>query len=90
MTDQTSPCQDPIWEEAWVWVQRQHETGFDDASFNAQLNQWLQADPAHRKAYDKAARIWSVAGLVPPAHDIPIPDCSDPAGDGASPAGKSG
>lgn len=90
MTDQTLSCQDPIWEEAWAWVQRQHETGFDDASFNVQLNQWLQTDPAHRKAYGKVARIWSVAGLVPPVHDIdiPLPDCSNPAGDGASPAGE--
>lgn len=89
MTEELSSSQDPLWDEAWAWVQRQHETGFDDAVFNAQLNQWLQADPAHRKAYDQAARIWAVSGLVPPVHDIPIPEGSDPVGDEASQAGES-
>lgn len=83
MTDKISPNQDPLWEDAWTWVQRQHEIGFDDAVFNAQLNQWLRADLTHRKAYDKAARIWAVAGLVPPVHGIPIPGWGESAGDGA-------
>jgi len=25
------------------------------------------ADPLHRRAYDKAARLWLLAGLVPPS-----------------------
>ncbi len=72
MTAKTSSGPDPLWQEAWTWVQRQHEIGFDDAAFNARLNQWLQADPAHRTAYDKAARIWAVAGLVPPTQGPPF------------------
>lgn len=62
---------DPVWEAALDWVQRQHDTGFEDPDFNAALNHWLQADPAHRRAYGQAARIWAVAGLVPPGPQAP-------------------
>ena len=78
MNDRTSPCHDPHWDVAWTWVQRQHEAGFANAAFNAALNQWLQADPAHRRAYDQATRLWAIAGLVPPVNNLSPPRCSDP------------
>ncbi|ATE59254.1 FecR/PupR family sigma factor regulator [Thauera sinica] len=71
-----SQSDDPCWEAAWRWVQRQHEAGVSDEAFNAELIQWLQADPANRRAYEEASRIWTLSGLVPPANDLP--DSTDP------------
>lgn len=71
MRDKHPPRHDPCWEAAWDWVQRQHEAGFDDAAFNAALNQWLQSDPAHRRSYEEAALLWRVAGLVRPRDAVP-------------------
>ena len=34
------------------------------------MTAWLLAEPAHRRAYDKAARLWLLAGFVPPANDF--------------------
>jgi ferric-dicitrate binding protein FerR (iron transport regulator) len=42
---------------------------FDDAARD-EMTTWLAADPAHRRAYDKAARLWLLAGMVPPVNDI--------------------
>lgn len=63
------------WDAAWSWIMRQHERDHFDATAQAELSQWLQAHPSHREAYDKASRLWQLAGLVPPANDIDIPDC---------------
>ncbi|MGK6309823.1 DUF4880 domain-containing protein [Variovorax sp. DT-64] len=63
----TQQQDDPVWHTAWTWVQREHERErFDDAA-RAEMMAWLRADPSHRTAYDKAARLWLLAGLVPPA-----------------------
>jgi len=59
---------DPIWNAAWAWVQREHAREHFDATARAEMTAWLRADPAHRTAYDKAARLWLLVGLVPPAH----------------------
>ncbi|WP_144635182.1 FecR/PupR family sigma factor regulator [Bordetella genomosp. 13] len=68
-----------VWEAALAWVQRQHDdTSFDDQARQALID-WLRQDPEHRRAYDKAARLWLLAGLVPPANDLdPPPDCKGP------------
>lgn len=72
--------QDPVWDIAWSWVVRQHEEqGLDDVG-RAGLAHWLAQDPAHVRAYDKAGRLWLMAGLVPPRNEV------DGAGD-ASPDG---
>ncbi|MDQ7957755.1 MAG: DUF4880 domain-containing protein [Pseudomonadota bacterium] len=63
----TEEQEDPVWHTAWAWVQRQHEPDCLDAAARAELLTWLRADPSHRQAYDKAARLWLLAGLVPPA-----------------------
>jgi transmembrane sensor len=68
-----APLQDPVWQAAWHWVLREHEGRLDDAQ-RAERLAWLNADPAHRKAYDEAARLWLLAGLVPPAHVQPPVD----------------
>lgn len=70
--------QDPIWDIAWAWVQLQYsrEATFD-AEAQQKLVEWLAIDVAHRKSYDKACRLWLIAGLVPPANEIPIPGCND-------------
>lgn len=65
---------DPAWDRAWSWVLRQHERETFDATAQAELAQWLQADPAHRQAYDKASRLWLLAGFVPPVNDIDMPE----------------
>jgi len=67
MTQETG---DPIWNTAWDWVQREHDSAsFDDAA-RAEMTAWLLAEPAHRRAYDKAARLWLLAGFVPPVNDF--------------------
>jgi len=72
--------QDSVWDTAWAWVRRQYA---NDSSFDAaaqrELVQWLAADGAHRKNYDKACQLWLLAGLVPPVNDVPIPGCDDSA-----------
>ena len=77
---------DPVWQAAWMWVQRQHDhERFGDAAM-AELVAWLKRDPAHRAAYNKAAKLWLLSGLVPPADtpgdaDEPYPHA--PPDDGA-------
>ncbi|RST55762.1 FecR/PupR family sigma factor regulator [Variovorax sp. MHTC-1] len=68
---------DPIWQAAWAWARRQHEPGGLDDAARLELAQWLAADAAHRKTYEEAARLWLMVGLVPPANNIPDPDCED-------------
>ncbi|SEJ55868.1 MULTISPECIES: DUF4880 domain-containing protein [unclassified Variovorax] len=66
----TQEQDDLIWRTAWAWVRREHDReGFGEAA-RVEMVTWLLADPAHRKAYDKAARLWLLAGLVPPAVDV--------------------
>lgn len=79
MWERNSSSPDPVWEAAWDWVQRQHDTGFEDLKFNEALNRWLQASDSHRLAYEQAAQIWLLAGLVPPKDDLlPTMVCPDP------------
>ena len=33
--------------------------------------------PAHRAAYERAAKLWLLSGLVPPVNDVPIPGTDD-------------
>jgi len=65
----TNESHDPVWQTAWAWVQREHDRDLFDATARAELAVWLRAHPAHRIAYKKAARLWLLAGLVPPATD---------------------
>lgn len=67
---ENSEREDLVWDTAWEWVVREHEQPLD-AAVRQQLVAWLMADPSHRKAYDEAAHIWLLAGLIPP------PDRSD-------------
>ncbi|WP_085316349.1 FecR/PupR family sigma factor regulator [Derxia lacustris] len=59
---------DPIWRQAWDWVQAEHAEELDGERLE-RLRQWLAADPAHARAYEDAARLWLLAGLVPPLDD---------------------
>lgn len=61
---------DLIWRTAWNWVRREHDRENFGEGSRVELVAWLLADPAHRKAYDKAARLWLLAGLVPPTVDV--------------------
>lgn len=89
MNKKNSLGKDLLREVAWDWVLKQHEqheTGIDNPAFNVALQNWLEEDPAHRKAYDEALRIWAISGLVPPednrASDVPSPPephCKRPA-----------
>ncbi len=78
MTQETG---DPIWNTAWEWVQREHDSEGFDAAARTEMTAWLLADPAHRRAYDRAARLWLLAGFVPPVNDFggdPPPDDGAP------------
>ncbi|PTR15842.1 uncharacterized protein DUF4880 [Nitrosospira sp. Nsp2] len=33
-----------------------------------ELSKWLKAHPSHREAYEEAARVWLLTGLVPPSN----------------------
>jgi len=61
---------DPHWAVAWDWVQREHDGEHFDAAAREEMTSWLVADPAHREAYEKAARLWLLAGLVAPSSDV--------------------
>lgn len=61
---------DLIWRTAWAWVQRGHDREKFDEAARVELVGWLLADPAHRNAYHKAARLWLLAGLVPPTASV--------------------
>lgn len=63
----TQEKDDPVWNAAWAWAQREHDRDTFDDNARQEMTAWLLADPAHRRAYDKAARLWLLAGLVPPA-----------------------
>jgi ferric-dicitrate binding protein FerR (iron transport regulator) len=70
MAQEQQDQDDPIWRTAWAWVRRERDReDFDDAA-RADMVAWLLADPAHRKAYEKAARLLLLAGLVPARLDV--------------------
>ncbi|MEW5824744.1 MAG: FecR/PupR family sigma factor regulator [Pseudomonadota bacterium] len=77
MSKIVNPKQDPVWDVAWSWVLRQHEGEGFGAGDEAELAHWLAADPTHRDTYEKACRLWLMAGLVPPVSDIHIPGCHE-------------
>lgn len=66
----TQEQDDLIWHTAWAWVRREHDREDFDEGARREMAAWLLADPAHRKACDKAARLWLLAGLVPPVIDV--------------------
>lgn len=66
MTD--SKRDDLIWQTAVGWVMREHEEPLDPVAHNALLT-WLKDNPAHRAAYEEAARLWLLTGLIPPSED---------------------
>ena len=55
---------DKVWHTAVEWVIREHESL--NAAEREELMGWLNMNPAHRKAYDEASRLWLLTGLVPP------------------------
>ncbi|WCM94329.1 DUF4880 domain-containing protein [Acidovorax sp. NCPPB 2350] len=57
--------EDPVWEAAWAWVQREYDRECFDDEARAQMTAWLLADPLHRQRYDEAAHLWMLAGMVP-------------------------
>ena len=56
---------DSLWDQAMTWVLQAHEQTLDDEAL-ARFAAWIEADPAHRKAYEEAAQLWTLTGLVPP------------------------
>lgn len=66
MTDSNDRSTDRAWQQALDWVLRAQEQPLDAAA-SAALAAWLAEHPSHRAAYDEAARVWLLTGLVPPA-----------------------
>jgi len=64
---------DPIWDIAWTWMRQQHHKENFTESAHVELLLWLKESPAHKKAYDKAAQLWLLAGLVPASKDTDVP-----------------
>lgn len=60
--------ENPVWSTAWAWVRREHEGERLDAAAYEALNTWLEEKFEHRNVYDKAVRLWHLAGLVAPMH----------------------
>ena len=65
MADSKHQDQDGVWHAAVEWVIREHESL--SAAEREELINWLNMNPAHRKAYDEASRLWLITGLVPPS-----------------------
>ena len=57
--------QDQVWRTAVEWVIRSH--GKLDPADLKELSKWLQVHPSHKEAYEEAARLWLLTGLVPPS-----------------------
>lgn len=61
--------EDPVWQQAVEWTMREHDGTLDEAG-RADLLQWLAISPQHGRAYQEAARLWLITGLVPPSEDV--------------------
>ena len=61
----TQEQDDPVWQAAWTWVQREFDRTRFDAAARLELEHWLAEDPAHRRAHRQAAQLWDLAGQVP-------------------------
>jgi ferric-dicitrate binding protein FerR (iron transport regulator) len=53
---------DLIWRTAWDWVRREHDRENFGEGSRVEMVAWLLADPAHRKAYDKATPALAARG----------------------------
>jgi ferric-dicitrate binding protein FerR (iron transport regulator) len=73
MEDKNNLAPDPIWDAAWTWVRQQYDKENFAESAHAELLLWLKESPAHKKAYDKAAQLWLLTGLVPASKDTDVP-----------------
>ncbi|MEO0622154.1 MAG: FecR domain-containing protein [Pseudomonadota bacterium] len=60
---------DAIRRAAHAWHVRRVSEGLSPRE-SARLRQWLDADPRHREALDRAARLWTALGELRPA-DVP-------------------
>ncbi|MDA8522150.1 DUF4880 domain-containing protein [Acidovorax sp. NCPPB 4044] len=56
---------DPVWDTAWAWAQREFDRETFDAAARAEMTAWLLKDPLHRQRYEEAAHLWLLAGMVP-------------------------
>ncbi|MCV9919056.1 FecR family protein [Pseudomonas sp. BT-42-2] len=55
---------DPVAEQAAQWFARVQDAQHD-AGLQAQLRQWLEADPRHRAEYQLLGQLWLAADLIP-------------------------
>ena len=73
MSREPAKSEDPVWDAAWDWVTREHRGEGLPESERRALAEWLGEDPRNRAAYQRAAKLWLLSGLVPPVNDVPIP-----------------
>ncbi|GGU52686.1 iron dicitrate transporter FecR [Pseudomonas laurentiana] len=66
---------DPVWEMALDWLLRMQEQPGDPV-LHRRLHTWLEASPAHLRAYRKAEKVWRMSGQL---MNSPLLDCSLPA-----------
>lgn len=60
---------DPIRTQAATWFARLHADELSEGE-QAEHQAWLDADPAHRRAYERVERMWSVLGDFASAPEI--------------------
>ena len=72
---------DPVWETALDWFLRVQENPADQA-LHDELQAWLEASPAHLRAYRKAEKVWRISGqlMSSPLLDCPLPAPITPPG----------
>lgn len=55
---------DKAWQTAVEWIMRKHASPLD-ATAESELLAWLEEDPTNRAAYEEAAHLWLLTGMVP-------------------------
>ncbi|MAO57384.1 MAG: hypothetical protein CMM61_17045 [Rhodospirillaceae bacterium] len=66
------PHLDPHLDAAMDWLLRVNERP-EDTGLRSDLDAWLDADPAHQRAFQLAGRTWQMLGEATPFEDTPKP-----------------
>ncbi|WP_377155080.1 DUF4880 domain-containing protein [Roseateles sp. UC29_93] len=75
----TQEQDDPVWQAAWTWVQREFDRERFDEAARLALARWLAEDPEHVRMHQQATRLWALAGQVPARAQDPDDAATRPA-----------